>query len=416
MTGKSDARVCMIVHSYYHRDPRVRRYSEALANSGAHIDVISLQSQGEPRRVGDHDGVGVHMIPLSRSRGGKLVQFIEYGVAFILFTLWLLVLHAKHRYHVIHIHNMPDFLVFSGLITRIFGAKVILDIHDPMPELYMSKYGIEADSLMLRLVKLQERISTRFADAIITANVNFKERLSQRGVQREKIVVVNNLPDPAIFNREQHRANDGDTAEKSDFVLVYPGTIAPRYGIDIAIRALPLVVEEVPNVRLNVIVSRATYADYVQEVAESVGVSDYVDVTLPVPIEQIPARLARANAGIYTGLSDPHMEIATPTKVLEYAMMGIPIISSKLQVLEYFFEDDAIHFFEPGNVEQFARCVIELHENQVYREKLVENADACFVQVYNWEEESKKYFGLLGELVPQAEDEAAAEKPVLKPG
>jgi glycosyltransferase involved in cell wall biosynthesis len=406
----------MIVHSYYYRDPRVRRYCEALASSGAHVDVISLKSRGESRPQSDQNCVGVHMIPLSRTRGGRIAQFIEYGIAFILFTIWLFVLHARHRYHVVHIHNMPDFLVFSGVITRVLGAKVILDIHDPMPELYMSKYGAEPDSLLLRLVKLQERISTHFADAIITANANFKERLIQRGVHTKKIVVVNNLPDPAIFDREQHRINGGDAADGSEFVLVYPGTIAPRYGIDIAIRALPLVVEEVPNIRLNVIVSRATYADYVEEVAKNVGVSDYVDVTLPVPIEQIPARLAQASAGIYTGLSDPHMEIATPTKVLEYAMMGIPIISSKLKVLEHFFDDDAILFFEPGNVKQFAECVIELHEDQVYREKLVENADACFVQVYSWEEESKKYFGLLGKLLSDSEDEPAAEKQALSSG
>jgi glycosyltransferase involved in cell wall biosynthesis len=416
MTDKSDVRICMIVYSYYHRDPRVRRYCEALASSGAHVDVISLRSRGELRPQGDQNGVGVYMIPLSRSRGGRLAQFIKYGIAFILFTIWLLVLHARHRYHVIHIHNMPDFLVFSGVITRLLGAKVILDIHDPMPELYMSKYGIESDSLLLRLVKLQERISTRFADAIITANANFKERLIQRGVRKKKIVVVNNLPDPAIFDREQYPTNGRNVADGSEFVLIYPGTIAPRYGIDIAIRALPLIIEEVPNIRLNIIVSRAIYADYVQEVAEDVGVSNCVDVTLPVPIEEIPARLAQANAGIYTGLSDPHMEIATPTKVLEYAMMGIPIISSKLKVLERFFDDDAILFFEPGNVEQFAECVIELHDDQVYREKLVENADACFVQVYSWEEECKKYFGLLGELLPDSEDETASGKPTLSSG
>ena len=30
---------------------------------------------------------------------------------------------------------MPDFLVFSALIPKLLGAKVVLDLHDPMPEL-----------------------------------------------------------------------------------------------------------------------------------------------------------------------------------------------------------------------------------------------------------------------------------------
>ena len=50
----------------------------------------------------------------------------------------------RHRYDLIYIHNMPDILVFSALVPKAFGAKVILDQHDPMPELMMTIFNLKA--------------------------------------------------------------------------------------------------------------------------------------------------------------------------------------------------------------------------------------------------------------------------------
>ena len=36
---------------------------------------------------------------------------------------------------------MPDFLIFTAVIPKLLGAKVVLDMHDLMPEVYMAKYG-----------------------------------------------------------------------------------------------------------------------------------------------------------------------------------------------------------------------------------------------------------------------------------
>ena len=48
-------------------------------------------------------------------------------------------LHLKHAYDVIHVHNMPDFLVFSALFPKLLGAKVILEVQDVSPELMAAK-------------------------------------------------------------------------------------------------------------------------------------------------------------------------------------------------------------------------------------------------------------------------------------
>ncbi len=47
-------------------------------------------------------------------------------------------------------YTMLDFLVFTAFIPKIMRVKVILDIHDLMPELYMSKFGLHEDNFLIK--------------------------------------------------------------------------------------------------------------------------------------------------------------------------------------------------------------------------------------------------------------------------
>ncbi len=51
----------------------------------------------------------------------------------------LVLTYRARRYDVVHVHNMPDFLVFAAFWPRAFARKVVLDVHDLMPEAYCSK-------------------------------------------------------------------------------------------------------------------------------------------------------------------------------------------------------------------------------------------------------------------------------------
>jgi len=193
----------------------------------------------------------------------------EYGVSFLLFTIRLLALFARNRYQIIHVHNMPDFLIFTALVPKLFGAKLILDIHDPMPEFYLSKYAEpHREGCLLRFLRWQEKVSCQLADEIITANANFKENLIKRGIPAGKITVVMNVPNPNIFKR------DVRTYEKQGkrFTLLYPGTVAPRYGLEMAIRALPELAKKIPHIRLVIAGGRRRQDENLKTLVQQVGV------------------------------------------------------------------------------------------------------------------------------------------------
>jgi len=103
--------------------------------------------------------------------------------------------------------------------------------------------------------------------------------------------------------------------------------------------------------------------------------------------------------GIYTACSNPWMNMATPTKVLEYAAMGLPIIASRLKALEDLFTDSDVLFFEAGQESQFARCVQELFDNPARRDDLVRSVDSIFARKLNWNDERSAYLSLLNRLL-----------------
>ena len=70
---------------------------------------------------------------------------------------------------------MPDILVLSALVPKTLGAKVILDLHDPMPELMMTIFNVGQDSVWVRTLKRLEEWSIRRTDLALTVNPRLQE-------------------------------------------------------------------------------------------------------------------------------------------------------------------------------------------------------------------------------------------------
>ena len=94
---------------------------------------------------------------------------------------------------------MPDVLVFAALVPKIFGARVILDLHDPMPELMLTIFKLPPESFSVRMLKWLEKWSTGFANVVLTVNLASKRIYSSRSCAPEKIRVVMNSPNEDIF-------------------------------------------------------------------------------------------------------------------------------------------------------------------------------------------------------------------------
>ena len=132
----------MVGHAVYLFDARIRRQAEFLAEQGYETHVVCcrnpLNSAGRFSSSYDSvNGVHIHNLPISKIRGNKLRYIYEFVVFTILSTVKVALMNLRKRFQVVHIHNMPDILVLAGLIPKLTGSVVVLDIHDPMSELFL---------------------------------------------------------------------------------------------------------------------------------------------------------------------------------------------------------------------------------------------------------------------------------------
>lgn len=384
----------MVVHNYYPlREPRVEREAQALSDHGYEVDVICLRAEGEPA-VAVVDGVNVHRLQLKRHKGsGMAVQLLEYLAFFMMASARLASLHRRRRYNVVQIHNLPDFLVFAAWLPKLTKARLILDIHDLMPEFYASRFNSNMRSWPVRLVCMQEYLSCRFADHVISVTDLWRAALIGRGLPAEKVSVVMNVANERIFRQPA----EPRAGAPGCFRLFYHGTVTKRYGIDVAIRAVNIVRRQLPGIQLT-IHGVGEYRDTLVRLVEELDLGLYVQFTSDyIPTCDLPQLIQQADLGVVPYRRDVFTDGILPTKLMEYVALGVPVVAARTPVIESYFDETMIQFFAPEDHEDLARCILALHADRMQLRLLAQNADR-FNQRYNWLKISAEYVALVDRL------------------
>lgn len=390
-------RVCMIAYTFYELDNRVKRYAEALAQRGDHVDVVALMDAATQKKHGlsSYEKVnGVHLYRIQKRLLNERTK-LSYLYRLLLFlvnsALFLACKHCRKRYDVIHIHSIPDFEVFAALLPKYLGAKIILDIHDIVPEFYASKFNVTSKSLLYKCLLTVEKDSIAFSHHVIIANHLWWEKLCKRSVSEDKCSVFLNYPDQAIFSPRPK-------AKKSDkFTLLYPGTLNRHQGLDVAIRALAIIKDQAPNVEFH-IYGEGPEKPNLQRLTEELQLQDTVFFKNYLPIEQIADAMANADLGIVPKRKDSFGNEAFSTKIFEFMSLGIPVIAADTKIDTYYFDDSMIQFFESGNENDLAACLLKLIKTPQLRKSLAANALKNIEKNNSWELHKKRYFDLLDTL------------------
>lgn len=386
----------MVAYTNYRRDPRVRREAEALVGAGHRVVFLSSAQRGEPIRE-RLAGVDVRKL---WGIGNRRTSASGYVVDYLVFFVLAMLHQLRHplRYDLIHVDNMPDFLVFTAWLPRLLGRPVIHDVHDLMPELYGEKWGTSGRHAVVRLLRTQERWAGRFASAVLTVEDRLKEILAGRGIPGRKIHVLMNLPDERIF---APRAPPALRPPDAPFVMVYHGTLARRLGLDIAIRALALLEAREGRTGIELrIIGAGEEREPLVALSRELGLSATVRFSNGfVPVERIPEMIGDADVGLVPLRISAGTDVMLPTKLLEYVSMGIPCIAPRTSAIGRYFDDGMLQFFEAGNVSSLADAIAELRRNPVRRAQIAARATENFAAAHRWSEHKMIYIDLVQRLL-----------------
>jgi glycosyltransferase involved in cell wall biosynthesis len=392
-------RVCMLSYSDYMEDTRVLRYAEALADRGDHVDMLAVRPKPECLEQEKVGNVNLFRIqPRFGKNERSPLAFLSRLLRFLFASAWWIARrHMHERYDLIHIHNVPDFLVFAALYPKLTGARVILDIHDIVPEFYANKFGIGADSLVVRLLRWMERWSAKVANHVIIANDLWLEKYAARTGSTGKCSVFINNVDSDIFHPRPRTRNDGKT------LILFPGGLQKHQGLDIAIGAFCVIHDELPTAEFH-IYGDGNMKTAWMELCRQLGLGDTVRFFDPVPVRQISGIMANADVGVVPKRADSFGNEAYSTKIMEFMSLGIPVVASSTKIDRYYFNDSVVCFFESGDRDGLAKAVLRVVRDDAYRRQLVANASA-YAERNTWQSRKTVYLDLVDSLcAPRRKD------------
>ena len=392
----------MVAYSFYEGDNRVRRYAETLARRGDRVDVVSLRQNGQPPR-----GIinGVHVFRIQRRVVNEKSKFSYLGRLLLFFMrsmVFLSVQQMKEHYDLVHVHSVPDFEVFAAVVPKLTGSKIILDIHDLVPEFYLSKFKGTERSLTFRLLTTVERISARFSDHVIAANHIWEKRLQERSVKESKCTTILNFPDTEIFQAR------GRTRTDNRFVILYPGTLNYHQGIDIAIRALALIRDQVPRAEFHIYGS-GEQLNPLKALVEELGLEKRVFLMGTKPLHEISSVIENADLGVVPKRSNSFGNEAFSTKILEFMSLGVPVVVPDTAIDSYYFNNSVVKFFHANDEKSLADAILLMIKNPELRQKFSRDA-AEFVLKYSWDMNKDTYLNLVDSLVQSSNGRVTVEK------
>jgi glycosyltransferase involved in cell wall biosynthesis len=385
----------MVHYSDFEVDSRIQRQARALAERGDHVECVCLNDDAElavgPGRI------SLHRAAASKPRGGARA-YLEGNARFLAGAARKVsALDRRGGFDLVEIHNMPDALVFAALQPKLRGTPLVLNFHDTFPELFATLFDRPADHPLVRVIRAEEKLSASLADGHVFVTDEARDLLRRRGIGAKRTQVVMNTPDERVFGE---RREPVEQPRNGELRVVYHGGLADRFGVETLVRAVALLRQSGAPVALDVYGSDADAARELAAVAARVAPEGVRIASQPTPVEQIPARLTEAHLGVVPTLRDDFTELLLPVKLLEYVHMGLPVVASRLPVIERYFGDDVL-LAEPGDPASIAAAIEGVRADPVAARTRAERASRRLAKI-EWRQQREGYLELVDGLVGQS--------------
>ncbi len=363
-------RVC-IVRQNDNYDESVQREADALTRAGFDVEVLHMRGRDGKGGTEVERGVTITALPAALRRQGLLSYCFDYAWFWALVASTLTVRHLRRPYAVVQVNTMPDLLVFSAIVPKLLGSRVIAFLKEPTPELFETLYG---RPWLTRTLKHVEQAAIRFADHALTVTEELRQVYISRGAPAEDISVIRtgNAVPPAIENGNV----PSRTAKGDGFVVLCHGTIEERYGLDTIVDAAHLLRDSLPGLSV-VFTGRGGGIDAVKRHIVELDIADIVRFEGWVTRERLSELLALADVGIVAQKASPYSHLVTTNKMIDYWIFGLPTIASRLRSVSSAYDDSVLEYFEPGDAESLAAAIRRLHDNPDRRAELSRNGQAA---------------------------------------
>ena len=380
-------------------DRRVWLECQALVAAGYRVAVVCPKGKGDPGYA-VIDTVEVYKYRPYAPGGSKADFIIEYLYSFLA-TAWLtLRARRKGRFAVLQACNPPDIFWPIALVMRwADGTKFVFDHHDLCPELFQSRFP-DGPSLPYRGLLGLERRTHRTADHVISTNDSYREiAISRSGKAPADVTVVRTGPNPDKLKRG---AQVPELRRGRTYLAAYIGVMGPQDGVDIAVRAADIIVNEMgrKDIAFTLIGSGDCFDELVA-LRDKLKLNGHVEFTGRAPDDLVKQIMSTADVGLSPDPKNPLNDVSTMNKTMEYMAFELPVVAFDLRETRISAGDAAV-YATPNDIREYATAIVDLMDDTGAREQLGKVGRARVEDELAWQHQERAYLGVYEKLTGAA--------------
>ena len=302
------------------------------------------------------------------------------------------------------IHERFNLLALGGAwASKKLGIPFVLEVNADLLEQRKFK-GIEERGLRRLFAIWSTHMCFRTATQVICISPRLKEHLKTKwNVNESKLAVLPIAADVEAFktnfNSDVVRKSLGLTAEP---VVMWVGGFYPWHDLTLLLESFALILKRRPDARL-VLVGDGQTRSLVSEIVAKNGLSGAVIMTGAIAHSQVPEMLSIADVAVVPSapVTASLGGTGTPLKLFEYMAAAKAIVATAHnEALEVIRDGYSGLLVAAGDANQFADTTLKLIDDPKERSRLGQNARQQAVELYSWEEYTRRleeiYLNVLG--------------------
>jgi len=298
----------------------VRRLAEAIAGAGHSIDLVTY---GVGADVALPPGVRV-----VRAGGLPFVRRVPIGPSLLKIVLDARVLvraasllrEDAGRYDAIQ--GFEEGAWLARALSRLFGVPFVYDMDSDIETQLGESRGFR---WLLPLARRIDHAAVREALAVLTVCATLSERV-RRLAPGKPVFQIEDAPNVTEF--ADHEVARAEIVCRwrlpAGPLIVYTGNLEPYQGVELLVRAAPLVGAQRPDALFLIVGGENGQVASLREVATAIGASERVMLLGARPESEMAAFLAAADVLV----SPRSLGTNTPLKLYAYLLSGRPVVAT----------------------------------------------------------------------------------------
>ncbi|AUX69625.1 glycosyltransferase WbuB [Porphyrobacter sp. HT-58-2] len=266
-------------------------------------------------------GIAVTRLALYPSHDAGAVGRVLNYVTFFL-TAWLYLTFVARRADIVYVYHPPLTVGLAAVGAKFFRrTPTVIDIQDMWPDT-LAATGMIANARALRVIGALCRWLYRRVNHIVVLSPGFRRLLIERGVPKAKISVIPNWADEAAIGSAAASGPVPDLPGR--FRLLFAGNMGRAQKLDTVLDAATLLRNVRPDIAV-ILLGGGLEVPRLQARTSAEGLSN-VHFLPAVPMAEVGAYLAAADALLVHLRDDPLFAITIPSKMQAYLAAGRPMI------------------------------------------------------------------------------------------